>query len=130
MTERSFVIGQFPDGTTRLRTSLPGFDAFTGPDAGMSFDSEWTDILKIHQLGIASMPDIGQGYQADVYFPDLGYSPFIEIRKLVGNVVYDDYMNGTQFGFGATIYSNRFRGGATPPTDVVYAVYRVPVPAP
>ncbi|ACF01843.1 hypothetical protein Rpal_3341 [Rhodopseudomonas palustris TIE-1] len=129
MSTRRAVAGRLLDGRG-IKTSLINFDALYASEGQLSFDSRWTDLLKVHQLGIASMPDIGQGYQADVYFPDLGYSPFIEIRKLVGNVVYDDYMNGSQFGFGATIYSNRFRGGATPPTNIVYAIYRVPVPAP
>ncbi|MFC0243683.1 hypothetical protein [Rhodopseudomonas telluris] len=127
MSECSAVIGLL-GGAMRLRTSLPNFDAMTGPDAGMSFDSEWSDILKIHQIGIATS---AQYYTpVAVAFPELGYSPFIEVRRLAGNVVYDDYVSDTQYGLGAAIFSNRFEMSTYDPITVLYAIYRVPVPAP
>lgn len=128
MTDRSATIGRWLDGVLRLRTSLIGYDAYTGPDEGMSFDSEWNDIVKVHAIGIAGS---GQFYApVTVPFPDLGYSPFIEVRRLDGNVVYDDYVSDTVYGIGASIASNGFVISTYDPITVLYAVYRIAVPAP
>jgi len=130
VTDRSAVLGRWPDGTLRLRTSLIGFDALNGPDEGMSFDSEWDDVLKVHAIGIATLGDSTVGYRDDVYFPDLGYSPFVEIRKLSGNIVYDDYVSDTQYGIGASIFSDRFTAGLPLGGSVIYVVFKIQVPAP
>lgn len=131
MSERSAVIGLFPDGSMRLRVSLPGFDAYTGPDAGMSFDSAWADILKVHQIGPATIATFPSSLYTTVPFPDLGYTPFIEIRRRVGNIVYDDYVSDNRYGFGAAMYSDRFTvQGESSEMDVLYVVYKIPVPSP
>lgn len=87
---RRVVMGQFPDGSVRLRTARPGYDALTAIDSldYISFDSNWTDRVQIHKVGIA---DLVSG--PPITFPDLGYIPFVEIRQYVGGVIYDDYVS-------------------------------------
>lgn len=87
---RRVVIGAMPDGSVRLRTSRPGYDALTAPDSPdyISFDSNWTDRVQIHKVGIA---DLVSG--PPITFANLGYTPFVDIRQYVGGVIYDDYVS-------------------------------------
>ncbi|WBU27598.1 hypothetical protein OOZ54_12925 [Rhodopseudomonas palustris] len=87
-------------------------------------------MVQLHAAGIASFPDSTQGLSGTVYFPDLGYAPFVEVRKIVGSVVYDDYIADTQYGSALGIARNYIGGGLPGGANVIYVVYRVPVPAP
>lgn len=88
--DRRVVIGGMPDGSMRLRTSRKGYDALTAPDSPeyISFDSNWTDRVQVHKVGIA---DLVNG--PPITFADLGYIPFVDIRQYVGGVIYDDYID-------------------------------------
>lgn len=138
------VIGKYADNVTfGLRVSLPGNDAFTGNSSSpgtFSFDSEWTDITQLHQIGLAAfrtnVPLISggttNGYQ--VTWPALGYIPFIEARENVSNVVYDDYFNGAigcGGGIDATTYgANTFTVfGGSASIQLLYVVYKIAVPS-
>lgn len=131
MTSRRAIIGKYSDGVSYgVRCALPGFDSYTDAGPGLSFDSNWTDLLKLHAAGIASFPDVTQGLQSYVYFPDVGYAPFVEVRKVVGNVVYDDFFSDTSYGASLQIARNFLYGGIPGGAAVLYVVFRVPVPAP
>ncbi len=88
---RRVVLGKQQNGGYALRVSLPGVDALTA-DANnpnqLSFNSDWTDLAKIHQMGQAFV------YAAPtttyIYFPILGGIPFIEC-KYIDAYVHDDY---------------------------------------
>lgn len=136
---RRVVLGQQNDGTFGLRVSAPGVDAFAGDGQGadFTFNSAWTDIAKIHQVGVVSWSPTAYTNSNGITFAgfsgvwtDLGYKPFIEVRKLVGNVVYDDYWNAANpFGQAAIILSNQFQSPESSTTDrVIYIVYRIQAP--
>lgn len=128
------LIGKYNDGVTfGLRCSLPGINAVTDSSAGgdFSFDSSWTDISKIHQVGLGTFPS--SDTQESVFFSSLGYAPFFEIRRYVSNVVYDDYWNSTnQWGADAFVFSNtelRINNAGGPAVTFMYIVYRISVPS-
>lgn len=128
MAVRRAILGKYNDGTYGLRCSLPGKDAAFGSDEEMSFDSNWTDIAKIHQIGIAG---IGSSLAYTIPFPDLGYKPFMEARVVSGTTVYDDYIKSNVSGLGATIYSNGFIIGTVSNGGnffIVYLIWRIPAP--
>jgi hypothetical protein len=135
---RRVVIGQMGDGTVRLRTARPGYDALTAPDdpAYISFDSNWSNIVRIHKVGVA---DLLNG--PAVSFADLGYIPFMDVRQYVGGVIYDDYVGSvsdrsiagykqsiTRTGFTGLPY-NYWDGSTTHyfGQSIAYVVYKVPV---
>lgn len=129
---RRVVIGKYNDGVTYgLRCSLPGYDALTDSSAGgdFSFDSSWTDISKIHQVGLVSFATT----QANVFWTSLGYMPFLEIRKYVGNVVYDDYWNSfLPYGADAFLFTDanlRVNNPAGAAATFMYIIYKIPVPS-
>jgi hypothetical protein len=102
MSTRRVVLGLQNDSTIGLRVSAVGVDAFVGDGSGgdFTFNSSWTDIAKIHMVGVASRGTITTvggtsttGFQTT--WPALGYKPFVEARLLQSNVVYDDWMNST-----------------------------------
>lgn len=136
---RRVKLGNLGGGAFGLRVALPGHDVVTegsNPDA-LSFDSGWTDIVKMIQVGVASKT--ADHSFTDILFPDPGYQPFAEVRYHIGNRVYDDYnpisaADGFP-GLGANIKTDRLQlwgtqSGVGVSYDVVYAVFRVPVPAP
>lgn len=135
---RRVILGNLGGGAFGLRVALPGHDVVTegsNPDA-LSFDSGWTDIVKMIQVGVATKTaDINF---TEVLFPDPGYAPFAEVRYRSGLRIYDDYSPITTNGFpglGANIKTDRLQlwpvsSGSVVGYDVVYAVFRVPVPAP
>lgn len=90
------VIGKYANGTTYgLKVSLPGVNALTADDTDatkFSFNSEWTDFVKIHHIGIFQCPT-AYVEGATVSFPALPFSPFVEIRRYSGNIIWDDYLN-------------------------------------
>lgn len=145
---RRVVLGKYADGVTfGLRVSLAGVDALTGDSStgDFSFDSEWTDVAKIHMVGIASWsataftipnppnPPINVPGFA-VNWSALGYMPFIEVRTLVSNVVFDDFFN-TSFPSGFYVGpSSGLPNGFTLATSdssmqLLYIIYAIPVPS-
>lgn len=139
MSTRRVILGNLGGGLYGLRVSLPGRDVVSeagNPDA-LSFDSGWTDIVKMIQVGLASKT--ADFDFTDVIFPSPGYQPFAEVRYRSGLRVYDDYSplatSVAPQGLGATILTDRLRLWPAPSSpavayDVIYAVFRVPVPAP
>ena len=120
-----------------LRCSLTGFDVVTGTSDQMSFDTSWTDISKLLAVGIANwVSDIGTlpgttipGYL--VSWPNLGYIPLAEVRKLSGNVVYDDFYDASN---PTGLYARVTAGGFTRPQaatsdQLLYIAYQIPVPS-
>lgn len=134
------VLGTQATGALGLRTSASGFDAFTAADDGVSitFDSSWTNIAKLNSIGIAST--IGQANSGLTLFsvvgsyPNLGYKPFIEVRRLVGSVVFDDFWDaankaGSYTLIGAGGFSNSAGQGLTNNGyQALFAAYQIPVP--
>lgn len=113
-----------------LRVSAPGVDAFSGLGIGgdFTFNSAWTDISKIHQVGLATYSSAN----ITVIWTSLGYRPFVEIRRRDGNVVRDDWFSST-FASGGyfvldTINSFHNTVGSTGLT-IIYIVYAIPVPS-
>jgi len=116
MSTRRVRLG-FNNGVFGLRTTLPGYDALND-DANdvtkFSFNSEWTDILKVHKYGIVPVastdapapPDPGginllsNPWLVPVAHT-LGYRPFLEARKFQsGNVVFADFHVFISSGYG------------------------------
>lgn len=133
---RRVILGNLGGGVFGLRVSLPGEDVVAGGE--LSFDSGWTDIVKMIQVGVATK--LADNTFTEVLFPSPGYQPFAEVRYRSGLRVYDDYSpivvsDASPHGLGATIATDRLRlwpaaTGSGTAYDVVYAVFRVPVPAP
>lgn len=147
MSTRRTVLGRYNDGVTvGLRCSLPGFDGLTGDSNApgqFSFDSEWTDIVQIHQAGIATNPGGSGAVTATIPFVDPGYRPFVEVRWMSSsNVIYDDYFAppgaAALTGIGAQVNTNsivlptaQLLGGGpftSVAYNVLYIVYRIPSP--
>lgn len=135
MSTRRVILGNLGGGTYGLRVSLPGHDVVSegGNSDALSFDSGWTDIIKMIQVGVLNSFAPYDPY-SDVLFPDVGYPPFIEVRFQSGLRAYDDYNPTSTDGFpglGANIKNDRFQLWSIPSGhSVVYAIFRVPVPAP
>jgi hypothetical protein len=132
---RRVVLGALPGGTFGLRVSLPGVDVMTGDSSNstqFSFNSDWTDIAKVRQVGIATVPpNIPPGVA--IPFPDLGYRPFVEIRRLNGALIYDDWFNSVQSGIGAQIGTNSIvapsdLNGSVGAYALLYMIFAIPVP--
>lgn len=137
---RRVVLGKQADGSYALRTSLPGHDALLADDddtEALSFNSNWENLLKVHQVGVVSAGTVAEGSpNVSVPFTSLGYIPFAEARIISGDVVYDDrIVSITRFptppatttitSLHACISTNNFRlyhkiGG----TGVLYAIYK------
>ncbi|WP_454629516.1 hypothetical protein [Bradyrhizobium cenepequi] len=121
------------DPAVGLRCALVGFDAYTGSSDQMSFDTSWTDISKLLAVGVASwVSDIGGGIPGyAVSWPNMGYIPFAEIRKLSGSVVYDDFYDASN---PTGLYARVTAGGFTRPQastsdKLLYVAYQIPVPS-
>jgi len=132
MAGRRVVLGKFDDGVTfGLRVSLPGFDALAGSSAGgdFSFDSTWTDITKLHQIGLFSFATT----QVSIFFTNQGFPPFLEIRRYVSNVVYDDYWNASNpYGADAFLFTNgelRINNPGGGATTGLYLITKIPCPS-
>lgn len=145
------LIGYYNDGVTvGLRATLPGYDALTDDSSGsgkFSFDSEWTDIVNIHQVslisrstGISTPPHAGvtiDGWK--LTWASLGFKPFVEVRLLRSGVIYDDYMpNGANpsYPFGARGYivdsevNNLYVQGGISGDQLLTVVYNLAVAQP
>lgn len=142
---RRLVLGQQNDGTIGLRVSAPGVDAFVGDGQGgnFTFNSAWTDIAKIHAVGLCdwAIPVTfinPEGTTTSLYgfvglWPNLGYKPFVEVRQRNGTVVYDDYMGSVNTsGAFCEILTDRVQlrtGSSSPGFQLLYIVYAIPVPS-
>lgn len=138
------TLGALPDGSLGLRTSAFGADSFTGTDDGHSitFDSRWTDIAKISAIGIASevLSDpfgVGGGFAAyfiQASYPNLGYKPFVEIRRLASNVVYDDWWSSTLTSGSYCVINpggviGQSNGASPSGSQMLFCAYQIPVPS-
>jgi hypothetical protein len=97
-----FFFGKYPSGKSigkyGLKISRPGYNAVTHDDQSIeyfSFNSEWTDIGRVHARGIASLPLNPQRLPygtttKTIPFTNLGYIPFVEVRRKSGLTYYDD----------------------------------------
>jgi hypothetical protein len=107
MTSRRVVIGKYADGVTYgLKIALPGgFDALTLDDnsGSLSFNSNWTDIVNVQQLGFASGSSSGSiPLGVNVSISDPGYVPYVEARIFSGSTINDDDVDGSiKTGVGA-----------------------------
>lgn len=131
------VIGKYNDGVTYgLKVSLPGINALTDDDndgTKFSFNSQWSDFVKIHAIGIATInvPDYAGSLTGSVTinFTALAYKPFLEIRRYVGNVVWDDYARGGNVsGYFTVVTSSSARVSGPLGETALYMVFRIPVP--
>lgn len=138
MAGRRVVLGKFNDGVTfGLRVSHAGVDALTGDSSGegFAFDSSWSDIAKLHVVGIASEAFNGVTYTIAATIPSLGYKPFAEVRRLESNVVRDDYWTASapSGGYGNFLSNTSLLCGfsSLSPTghQALYVVYAIPVPS-
>lgn len=131
---RRVAIGGLPDGSNGMWCSAPGVDVMTVADPLdgnlLTFNSNWTDIAKVHQSGAG----VSDGSYPFLAWPDLGYKPFIEIRLVQGGRIFDDTLSSYDFGLAATVFSNGLRPGsraypgATTDYSYVYVAYKIPVP--
>ncbi len=133
---RRVCIGRLPDGNYGMWCSAPGVDVMTVADPLdgnlLTFNSNWTDIAKVHQTGVASeYPGAPQ-----VSWPDLGYIPFLEVRVISGGRVYDDSFSGLDIGPASRAFSNGMRAigaraypGMLDTFDYIYVAYKIPVPS-
>ncbi len=137
-------LGKQIDGSFGVRVAVAGADAASvDPDSAyLTFNSDWTDTVELHQIGVVSYAASGvKGYNGSgsvnfnrgygALYTSLGYRPFVEIRRFTtSNVVYDDYWNSTQTaGAVCTIFRDCFRADSPSSTDkVFYVVYKLPAP--
>jgi hypothetical protein len=136
-------LGLQADGSIGLRVSASGFDALTASDDGhaITFDSRWTDIAKIGAIGVAGESVIANVSGTNIYgvrcfYPNFGYKPFVEVRRLdSGNIIHDDWWSGTFPGgsYGlieatqCTLQSTGNPGGPLG-LQAIFIVYQIPVP--
>jgi hypothetical protein len=140
---RRVVLGQQNDGSMGLRVSAPGFDALTAIDDGhaITFDSRWTDIAKVYFAGMGSSTLFSElvgtttvtFYTVQFAWPSLGYKPFVEVRRLQGNIVYDDYYNasGPSGAYAVVTPTGINFGNEASPGNLsaLCVVYQIPVPS-
>jgi hypothetical protein len=68
-------------------------------------------------------------------FPNLGFKPFVEVRSLVGSVVFDDFFNSTfPSGSYTLVESSQLTVNASGSQSnaglqALFIVYRIPVPS-
>lgn len=96
MGTRRVVIGQDFGGYFGLKASLPGYDVLLDDenDANkFSFNSKWTDIVRLHVVGVVAAPSssLATSDQCQVPFPTLPYRPFLECRTVRDGVIRDDW---------------------------------------
>ena len=138
-------LGKQIGGTFGVRVAVAGADAATvDPDSAyLTFNSDWTDIVDLHQIGVLSYassgvktydgagnPSFNSGY--GTLYASLGYRPFVEVRRFTtSNVVYDDYWESANTAGvgGSVIFRDCFRLPSASSTDkVLYVVYKLPAP--
>jgi hypothetical protein len=125
-----------------LRVSASGFDAATATDDGhaITFDSNWTNIAKISAVGVAGESVVATNGPTNIFglrafYPNPGFKPFIEMRRLIGNVVFDDFWDST-FPSGGYVVVEATQATLTfgqQPTNLglqaLFVVYQIPVPS-
>ena len=138
-------LGKQLDGSFGVRVSAAGADAAAvDPDSAfLTFNSGWTDIVDLHQIGTLSYAASGlKAYDAagtpsftgsgfGVLYTSLGYRPFVELRRFTtANVIYDDYWESTQeAGANCGIWRDCFRASSASTSDkVFYVVYKLAGP--
>lgn len=127
---RRVVLGRYLNGTMGLKVSRPGFDALTDDDSDpnkFSFNSQWSNIVPVHQVGIVGPYPYTVETTGSVEPPwvdvghNLAFIPYIEARAFypqnsftsAGDVVYDDYRTlwseniQVQVGAKGQAYPNR-----------------------
>lgn len=133
MTRRTYL-GKL-SGSFALRTTLPGFDAITDDATDsekFSFNSDWTDLVNTHQVGIATQ-DGTTSAAVSVPFTSPGYKPIVEVRYISGSVIYDDtnVYDSLNPGWNTWVTTNslilQFRG-SDQPYSLLYVIYKIPVP--
>ena len=142
MTTRRSRLGTQADGSIALRVSAPAFDAVTAIDDGhsLTFDSRWTDIAKIVAIGVVAETVVNvitgtNVFGVRAFYPDQGFKPFIEIRLLQGNVVFDDFVNSSFPAGGYTLIerTQATMGAGSGPTNngmtCLFAVYNIAAPS-
>lgn len=77
------LIGKIPGATYGVRISEPGYDAASNPvdDERLLFNSDWTEVLPIHQIGSfvhRTTADQGSDVVQTVSFSGLGFVPFVD----------------------------------------------------
>lgn len=139
------VLGAQLGGSLGLRTSAFGADALTGTDDGHSitFDSSWTDLTKLNAIGIASEANVTipggttSFWRPYATFPNLGYKPFAELRKLEsGTLIRDDYYNASlDTGSYCIVEASEFfgpitgTGASSSGSQMLFAIYQIAVPS-
>ena len=125
------------DGAIRLQVSLPSYDALNDDPNDiekMSFNSDWSDLIRTHQYGLISVntyPAIGT--HTTVLFPDLGFIPHMEARQADAANVYDDRpVNYAGSAWATQALCNVSRGQFTvinyaPPASIFYLVFKEPI---
>lgn len=149
MAGKRVVLGQQNDGTMGLRVSKAGVDAFVGDgqDGGFTFNSDWTDLTRIHLVGIGMETLVSSFWRIRVDFTDLGYKPFFEARRFEsGNIIRDDYWGYSAGGTSGVLAASGAYHNLTSNTHLeigfsnavgpspsgtgykaLYVIYRVPV---
>lgn len=156
---RRVVLGKYLNGTMGLKVSRPGFDALTDDDSDpnkFSFNSQWTNIVPVHQVGIVGPNPVT--FENSAPYSDwvnvahnLGYIPFIDARAFypqgyqtsAGDVIWDDYRvttttnaietgnKGRSFSTFISLKQGGWISGGNPwyahYHRVMYVIYRYPV---
>lgn len=144
MSTNRVVLGVQNDGSVGLRVSAVGVDADVGSGQGgdFTFNSDWTDIAKIHQIGnvawnanckfINGAGTVGTTNGWGALFTSLGYRPFMEWRRLdpSTNTINDDYWNASQTaGFSTDIWRDAWcLPAANESVNVIYVIYKIAAP--
>ncbi len=141
---RRVRLGKQINGSFGVRVAQAGADAANvdGDSAYLTFNSDWTDLVELHQIGTVSYAASGvkrydaggavqflHGYGA--LYTSLGYRPFVEIRRYTtSNVIFDDYWEPAQTaGAVGEIFRDCFRAASPSSTDkIFYVVYKLPAP--
>ena len=142
MSTRRVIIGKDQYGVFGLKATLPGFDVFNDDenDANkFSFNSKWTDIMRIHVVGVVTAPADSLAFadQCQVPFPALPYRPFLECRTIRDGVIRDDWTtlrhayrtesayNYSTRGIAFKVYNNLLSMTVNDiNTKVIYQIYK------
>lgn len=142
MGTRRVVIGQDLAGYFGLKASLPGYDVLTDDenDANkFSFNSKWTDIMRLHVVGVVTAPtdSLASANQCQVPFPALPYRPFLECRTIRDGIIRDDWTtlrhayrpepayNYSTRGISFRVYNNLLSMDVNDiNTRVIYQIYK------
>lgn len=113
---------------------------YTDDALDRSRDRSGFDIAKISAVGIASEVVINNVSGTNIFgvrafYPNLGYKPFVEVRKLSGTTVFDDFWDSTNVAGGYIIVEATQAtviAGSSPTNaglQALFVVYQIPVPS-